>query len=197
MNATTPTTTTDSDKQRPPTATSGHNHHNHHHRRKQPSAATSPPSPVAANTHHYQQPHNHHPPRRQCGKPRHKPSEHTPTTWHVNGRATSFDRDNADCPQNDRPRKQPSHPQTPLPTNDDHNQPQPPPKDAQRLGNDTGDNHDDCPPLMNDHLPVYTAHKRRQPPTDERHSPSPTIHDAREPPPAKTATAAHERRRHR
>ena len=42
----------------------------------------------------------------------------------------------------------------PLPTNDDHNQPQPPPKGAQHLGNDTGDNHDDRPPLVNDRLPT-------------------------------------------
>ena len=74
-----------------------------------PPSATSQPPPTTTTT---------------CGKPPHQPSEHMPTTWHINGHAMLFDHDNANCPQNDRPQKRPSHPQMPLPTNDDHNQPQ-------------------------------------------------------------------------
>ena len=147
-NATTPTTTTDSNKQQPHMNKNGH---------KQPQPPQPPPSskttprrlvttiasscqcpPPSATA------HNHHPPRRQ-----HVASHVTsqastrPATWHVNRRAMSFDCDDTNRPRNDCPQKRPSRPQTTLPANDDHNQPQPPPKDAQRLWNDTGDNHDD------------------------------------------------------
>ena len=150
-NATTPTTTTDSNKQRPHMNKNGH-------KRPQPPQPPQPPPSSKTTPHHLvttvasscQCPppsattHNHHPLRRQRVASHVTSQVSTrPVTWHVNGHATSFDCDDADCPRNDRPRKRPSRPQTTLPANDDHNQPQLPPKDAQRLWNDTGDNHND------------------------------------------------------